>query len=138
MRFCFEAKCWPRIIEATVCLMKVYRQGGDPAFIDLLNWLRVGVVPPEAEKLLCGAGRTVAELERSGVMRPTRIFARNNEVDRINAEQLSKCSGDARDYAAQDAGSDENARSTLARNCPAPEKLRLKIGARELEHISSG
>ena len=50
-KFCFDAQCWRTAIHKSFRLSKVYRQR-DQTFIDFLNAVRLGRVPPNARKLL--------------------------------------------------------------------------------------
>jgi hypothetical protein len=62
VKFCFEAACWNRVLKAQVSLQTVFRQR-DAEFVAVLNQMRVGIVSPQAEALLAGAGREIAALE---------------------------------------------------------------------------
>ena len=50
-KFCFDAKCWARAIHQCFRLNRVYRQR-DERFVGFLNSVRLGVVPPDARRLL--------------------------------------------------------------------------------------
>jgi hypothetical protein len=66
VKFCFEAACWNRVLRAQVSLQQVLRQK-DEQFVRVLNQLRVGVVTPDAERLLAGSGKDIRAL---AVVRP--------------------------------------------------------------------
>ena len=123
--FAFQAACWEDMVPHKVVLRTVYRQS-DPALLRVLNAVRVGHVDAGVMRTLSRAGADV----KRGVagLTPTRLFARNRDVDRINAEQLRKCEGEVVRYEAQDTGDERHMRA-LAANSSAPTLLELKPGA---------
>lgn len=124
MRFCFEADCWDKVLDAEIALTRVYRQK-DPAFISLLNELRMGRVSAESERTLKSCGAVVEDMEKRFGIKPTRIFARNSEVDSTNDTELARCAGPKFEYDARDEGMDPHL-SALVSSCPAPARLELK------------
>ena len=86
--YAFQAPAWRKADLWSVKLTKVFRQA-DPMFVCLLNSVRYGDTRA-AEWLF---KLTSAPFERATAVRPTRLFARNADVDRVNAEELAKLEG---------------------------------------------
>jgi len=107
-------------------LQAVFRQR-DQAFVALLNALRSGRAGKEEQRALGRAGSGVAAAVARGE-EPTRLFARNRDVDAMNATRLSSLAGELVELEAKDGGQ-EPFLSTLQRNCAAPGRLGLKLGA---------
>ena len=126
VKFAFEAKSWDTVIGAQVALTQVFRQK-DPRFVSLLNEVRAGVVSPATITALKDAGKEVLLQQQKG-FKPTRIFAVNRDVDTLNAVELAKCVGEKADLMCVDDGSEPHL-GALQKNCPAPERLTLKVGA---------
>ena len=127
--FCFEAKCWNSAIYLQMSLQRVFRQR-DAAFVNLLNEMRVGKVSPATRLLLqSGCGADLARLQaQAPALKPTRLFAVNAQVDRVNDEELRNCPGRARTFLANDDATDDSFRKQL-HNLHVPERLQLKVGA---------
>ncbi|CAM9518427.1 unnamed protein product [Ectocarpus sp. 13 AM-2016] len=61
----------------------------------------------------------------------TRLFSRNEDVDRLNVEELQKLQGRAELYEAEDNG-DQMYLSQLQKHCAAGQTIKLKVGAKVL------
>jgi hypothetical protein len=138
-KFCFQANAWNQAIHAQFSLRKVFRQTDD-AFVRILNELRRGIVSLTTEQAFNGSGWELRSMAAAGSqVRVTKLFTRNMSVDNINAQELAKCSGSVRQFNAADAG-EAQFRESLAKNCPAPGRVELKVGAQVilLKNIDSG
>ena len=126
VRFCFQTPTWTRAVDDTVLLSQVFRQK-DPGLAGFLNQARVGNVTAELEALLKSlAPRPSANVE----IQPTRLFARNADADRVNADCLRalQTQQSLRTYKAKDWMVAERFRAVLEA-CPAPAELQLAVGA---------
>lgn len=99
--FAFQAEAWRQAGFVTVVLDKPFRQEGDRRFARLLNKVRSADAESAAMALAdiaaeCrnGCRRMAERLQQGGVepaddgIRPTRIYALNVDVDKINEQQL--------------------------------------------------
>jgi ATP-dependent DNA helicase PIF1 len=96
-RFCFELPLWRELITDTIYLRQIQRQR-DPTFQSLLSDARMGALSAESVGILesrMGLPWQDAEI------RPTLLFARNAEVDRVNQRNMEALTGDRRVYDAQ-------------------------------------
>ncbi|PSC73766.1 DNA helicase ATP-dependent [Micractinium conductrix] len=141
--FAFQSPAWRRCDLQCVVLTKVWRQR-DPYFLSVLNAVRFGdnaVAAALARE--CGAPLP----EREGV-KPTQLYSRNADVDRVNAEELARLPGSALDFGAKDdvildpdnvmrgMSAQELSRDTqrlekseFFRDCLAARCFQLKVGA---------
>jgi hypothetical protein len=95
--YAFQAPAWRKADLWTVKLTEVFRQT-DPAFVCLLNNVRYGDARA-AEWLF---KLTSAPFREGANIQPTRLFARNADVDRVNAEELAKLEGSSAKFQAVD------------------------------------
>ena len=93
VKFCFESSVWNEAIFACIELQRVFRQQ-DMEFVKMLNELRVGLVTPATIRAIEASGSEVEGLKRSLGVQPSRLFAVNHDVDRINTSELSRCPGE--------------------------------------------
>jgi ATP-dependent DNA helicase PIF1 len=147
--YAFQAPAWRRCGMETVVLTRVFRQS-DTEFVRLLDDVRRGGKPAaRAVRALvkaCGRPLSPQPGAPSAQIFPTQIFARNRDVDEMNAAQLETLPGEAIAFAAGDdvvvrpsvraAGADAHAvavaklrRSEFFRDCLAAGALSLKVGA---------
>ncbi|CAN0186807.1 unnamed protein product, partial [Hapterophycus canaliculatus] len=61
----------------------------------------------------------------------TRLFSKNEDVDRLNVEELAKLQGEAEFYEATDSG-DPTYLGQLQKHCAAGQTIELKVGAKVL------
>lgn len=94
-KFCFQAKSWDRCIKHVVYFDKLFRQD-DLAFQDCLNDIRLGNITQTVKRTL--NSRIGAELTNEYNIKPTRLFAKNVDVDRINDNELDKLAEEGREF----------------------------------------
>lgn len=127
--FAFEAKEWVRLAPKVVVLHQVMRQAGDTAFVDLLGRLRWGECTPE--DLLALHECKTRTFDPS--QRPTKLFALNADVDRVNAdeyEELIKRTGAERILLTTTYGGPrKDASKRWAESCDIPEQVEVAVGA---------
>lgn len=120
--YCFNSRSW-QDAEFKVCyLEKIYRQS-DSEFIDLLNSIRKNKITPRHKKIL-------DSLKQNSNNHSVKLFCKNKYVDGINAVALNKIPSEAHIFDMTDDGSDEIKIENLKKNCLAPKKLIIKIGAK--------
>jgi ATP-dependent DNA helicase PIF1 len=127
--FCFDADTWSTCIQRSIILRTPFRQR-DKSFIQMLNEFREGKVSDETERQLQqDAGTTVQALydEKSDIQ-PTRLYALNKDVDRINKMRLQECQGEERVFVAEDTGQ-YPFKQQLQSSCTADGQLSLRVGA---------
>jgi ATP-dependent DNA helicase PIF1 len=93
--FCFEAKCWNNCIKHTVYLNEIMRQG-DNTFQDVLNKVRVGIIDKQVKTVL--NSRIGITLKNEYDIKPTCLFSKNCDVDRINDTELDNLAEDGRQF----------------------------------------
>jgi len=93
-QFAFEAESWPRVVTVSVELDEVKRQS-DPVFKGILNAARRGCLTDEDLAIL----RTRKGLDwKAEKIRPTLLFSRRADVDKINEANLKALAGPFRTY----------------------------------------
>ncbi len=123
--FIYRSEAW-RDGTFTVCYLEEnYRQGNDP-IVSVLNEIRSGEVSEEAREQL----RSRHNLgEWIGASEQTRLYTHNVDVDTINDTELDKVDEHEITYEMTSHGRKPLVEA-LKKSCLAPEKLRLKKGAR--------
>ena len=121
--FAYESPVW-RALNPLVCyLTEQYRQD-DAAYLSVLSAIRRGEVEELHHGLLMGR-RVVDEGPPPGA---PKLFSHNADVDRLNAEELSRLPGRAVAFRMTSAGR-EALVDGLKRGCLSPETLEIKEGA---------
>ncbi|KAH8073290.1 PIF1-like helicase [Aureococcus anophagefferens] len=117
-RFAFEAESWRGAFGARqYCLSAVFRQR-DAGFVSLLNELRVGRASPKTVRTL---EATASNELKDGDIEPTKLYATNAQVDRLNASRLDALTGAPETLRARDSG-----QADRFVQCQWPEELVLK------------
>jgi len=125
----FKAKTWEKCIQVKIVLTQVFRQKGDPTFINLLHNLRMGDLPLKDQAILKRCHYNNLQPMR-GVL-PTKLNALKRDTEEENMRHLNALSTSDAEvlFEARDTGVSEGHLELLRKNCPAPAKLRLKVGA---------
>ncbi|PNH01360.1 ATP-dependent DNA helicase PIF1 [Tetrabaena socialis] len=133
--YAFQAPSWRQVFSEGnhIVLTRIFRQS-DESFAAVLNSIRLG---EEGVKQI--TARLVAECSREVTcaegIKPTQIFARNADVDRINMAELAALPGDAVQFRSVDeyalkAGVEESkTQKDFLRDCIAAHDISLKEGA---------
>ncbi|XP_061653801.1 ATP-dependent DNA helicase PIF1 isoform X2 [Phyllopteryx taeniolatus] len=122
-RFCFQAKCWRKVIQVNLELTEVRRQT-DQTFISLLQAVRVGRATEEVtNQLIASAYR---QIDRDGIV-ATRLCTHKDDVELTNDNKLQQLPGSARVFEALD--SDPALVRTIDAHSPVSRLLHLKVGA---------
>jgi hypothetical protein len=80
LKFLFESELWDSTVHTIALLGKIWRQT-DPIYQKVLNEVRLGVVSDESVKVLRSRMNTNW---RDETIKPTVLFSRNNDVDKVN------------------------------------------------------
>ena len=123
VRFAYEAEAWQTGNFRVCYLEEQFRQGDDP-LLTILNDIRGGMAGEHTKVPL----RTRYKREPEGNVRPTKLYAHNINVDRINDQELAKLPGKEKTFHMESRGFAALV-DGLKKSCLAPEQLRLKAGA---------
>lgn len=123
-RFAFESRAWREGKFRVGLLTQVFRQK-DAEFSSALNDLRVGLVTDSARKLLVSRYQ---QEDPNPEIKPIIIHTTNVDVDSINTTELEKLETEEQVFTAFDTGEPAQL-AVLQKNCLAPERLRLRVGA---------
>jgi len=97
LKYVFESPIWASLLDETHYLTEIVRQR-DPVFQRLLTEARMGALTPESIAILQG---------RKGIkwqdqeIKPTLLFTKNAEVDKINRINMEALTGERRRFVAQ-------------------------------------
>ena len=122
--FAFESLAWQSTKPVTCYLHEQYRQE-DKIYLDILTSIRKRNIEHKHHKTL--SERKVTKESVSKII-ATRLYSHNEDVDKINIEELTKLSGRRRVFGMKTKGS-KGLIEGLKRGCLSPEKLELKEGA---------
>lgn len=114
---------WSQTGLETIDLRSSKRQS-DEEFLRVLEYVRFGEVNREVKSFLDGRIRAPEK-----DFRGTRLFARKEDVERINLGELSRLKGDTWTQPTVYEGRAQAVES-FKRHAPVPELLQLKVGAR--------
>lgn len=124
-RFVFQSDTWKRCIKNTVLLTAIHRQK-DTRFIEVLDKIRAGIVD---RKVMARIMETTYKRPGEGTpIKPTILYAKNIDVEKMNRDELCKLPGDHKVLAARDVG-DVDLVKVLKRYSKLPEVLEIKVGA---------
>ena len=121
--FAFEAAAWQGG-DFTVCYLHEQHRQEDDSLLAILNDIRSGIAGEQTKVPL----RTRYKKEPEGPVKATKLYTHNVNVDRINAEELATLDGRERTFRMEGRGFQKLVEG-LKKNCLAPEKLTLKVGA---------
>ncbi|MDP3970557.1 MAG: PIF1 family DEAD/DEAH box helicase [bacterium] len=121
--FAFEAEVWKQLDLSVCYLDRVFRQDEDPLLI-ILEELRAGELSEDSMFKL--QERTEESAPEDTPV--TRLYTHNVDVDRLNADELTKLPGESQKFRMTSYGKKADV-DTLVKNCLAPEVLELKISA---------
>jgi len=136
MDFCFQAKSWNACVPNIIYLSEVIRQGGDLLFQKCLEQVRVGNVTNEVKDIL--DSRVGASLINRHGIRPTKLYAKNVDVNKENDLELNKLADDGREFYAYEMTFETplhlfKRRSFLidkmTKRCPVNARIEICVGA---------
>jgi ATP-dependent exoDNAse (exonuclease V) alpha subunit len=123
-KFAFMSNAWVKANMSVCYLTEQYRQSDNDLNL-ILNEIRTGEISKKSYAKLKKAANNKLE----GDTDPTKLYTHNYDVDRINAEHLSKLSGVPKQFKAKTSGNKKLV-ETLKKSVLAGENLAFKIGAK--------
>lgn len=140
-KMAFRSKIWPQLAQEVIILREVFRQR-DAKTVRVLGELRLGEVSEECRALMAecharappkGCGPSLPKRQRGPVTSSvnTRLVPTNKEAQAYNEAKLAALAGRNRVFKgiARVQGGTKRDRDMLVKNCLAPERLELKVGA---------
>ena len=121
--FVNNADVWDRM-DLQVCYLTEQHRHDDRDLSRALNDIRINSVSAATKEIL----GTRYNAPIGGIMRPTKLFTHNVDVDAQNDRELGLIDEKEHYYAMEEAGQPALVKS-LKKNCLAPERLVLKKGA---------
>lgn len=129
-QYLFETDTWKSCVQECVRLQRVFRQDeSEAAFKDILQNVRLGCITDAQDALL--RARVRHPLAKNGVD-PTRLFTKRANVDEENERHLKRLDPATEKVfksALEYRPGEKSTGDALARNCLAPNELRLRTGA---------
>ncbi len=123
-QFCFQSRAWQELQPKTVLLQTVFRQA-DNHFVQLLNNIRFGKIN---EDDIATLKSRINLPEENSAIKPTILASHNAQVEAVNQQHLKRITNNSETFGAKFSG-DSNKIDFLKKNCLAPERLELKVGA---------
>lgn len=121
-QFAFESQSWRELNPLVTYITEQHRQEDD-ALLGILDRIRRGDVEEEFEEL-----KDRLDVSFEDVIKSTKLYTHNADVDKINQEELAKIDRDEEYYEMNSKGK-ANHVTRLKESCLSPENLSLKIGA---------
>ncbi|HYE23240.1 MAG TPA: AAA family ATPase [Candidatus Paceibacterota bacterium] len=121
--FAFESDAW-RALNPLVCYLLEQHRQEDDTFLDVLTAIREGTWDHTHVSEITARETEGSDLEDE----VPRLYTHNEDVDRINEEQLQKLKGASKVYEMESSGAPTLIES-LKRGCLSPERLMLRPGA---------
>jgi len=121
--FAFESEIWD-VLRPTVCYLSEQHRQEDQNFLNILTAIRRNMFDETHFESV--RERIIEHKDAPDNM--TRLYAHNENVDLLNANELKRLSGKTHAYTMALRGP-EVLTSALIRGCLSPERLELKIGA---------
>jgi ATP-dependent DNA helicase PIF1 len=121
--FLYESEIWEEMDLKICYLDREYRQE-DEEFLHVLHEIRGNAVCRESIKKL--AGRIYKTLDDE--LLPTKLYTTNANIDAINMRELAKIDSVAHEFLMNITGNTYLS-EIMRKNCLAPERLVLKVGA---------
>lgn len=133
-KFCFEAETWEKCVTETIYLSEIMRQT-NTEFQECLNLIRLGQVTPWVVDIL--NSRVGASLVNDYGIKPTRLYSKNVDVDRVNDQELDRLASDGREFAEYvmeisvytKPADVVKTMEKFRKNCNAPQVLQLCVGS---------
>lgn len=122
-KFAFMSAAWLEA-DLAICYLTEQHRQSENALTDILNEIRDGQVSQNSINLLKATTNNQLKDEE-----PPQLFTHNEDVDRINEQYLLKLNTTSKSYKAHTKGNLKLV-ETLKKSANAPEKLRLKVGAK--------
>ena len=96
---CFQAECWRTCNILTCKLEVVHRQRQETQFIDALHDIRLGQMSNVAKQLIKDCSNATTSKSK---IKSTRLYCRNNKVEKMNKIALDELEGEPESFVAKD------------------------------------
>lgn len=126
-KYCFESSLWKEMNFVQILLRTNHRQT-DPVLVEGLAKMRVGVLDPEF------LSRISTPKTYEGLIKPTKLFPTNAEVDRINDTELKKLMKDEK--AVTFTATEKEYQRDALKNVRGEKTLVLAVGA-QVVHLTN-
>eukprot|EP01126_Amoeba_proteus_P015543 TRINITY_DN17009_c0_g1_i4.p1 TRINITY_DN17009_c0_g1~~TRINITY_DN17009_c0_g1_i4.p1 ORF type:complete len:362 (-),score=85.50 TRINITY_DN17009_c0_g1_i4:8-1093(-) len=127
-KFLFESNCWRYVIGVNCFeLTTIFRQAGDPKFVNILNEMRKGQLSFQSLHELDKCVNK--ELNSEDGIVPTTLYATKDLVTRENSKYLEQLEGELMTFKANDKEKVKGGIDSLNKSCTALSELGLKVGA---------
>lgn len=123
-QFAFTSEAW-KAANFMVCYLSEQHRQEDPTFLEILSALRRNRITASHKQQLDARALKVLASQEETI---TKLFSHNEDVDRMNEEQLKRIEGPSKVFSMASSGKDHLVEQ-LMRGCLSPEKLALKKGA---------
>lgn len=121
--FAYKSHIWNRM-DLNICYLEEQYRQSDRAFLRVLSDIRTDSVNDDTVNYLLARYNQ----EVRGLIKPTRLYTHNTDVDAINEMELSKINQKLHSYQMTAKGN-KDLLEFLYKSCLAPEILNLKFGA---------
>jgi hypothetical protein len=121
--FAYHSESWKNLGLKVCYLLEQHRQN-DSEYLKVLNAIRDAKVGEETRQILKTRFNT-----HPTNFKPTKLYSHNKDVDSENNSELEKVASKIFEYHMESRGRGPLVES-LKKSCLAPEKLRLKVGAK--------
>lgn len=123
-KFAYESEAWKNL-DLKICYLEEQHRQNDKDILCILNDIRANDISEQTYE--CLKTRHHAKLDTK--IEPTRLHTHNIDVDTLNENELKKIKGDVYEYEMSTDGP-EKLVALIKKSCLAPEKLKVKIGAK--------
>ena len=127
----FQSEIWHELNLKIIYLKEIKRQDDD-TFCLALNMIRAGAINESVDEYFFN---THKHKFPDGVD-PVNLLSTNNEVERVNNKRLHLIKAELETYEADVTGIKQEHEDKIRRDCPAMEKLELKVGAQVMVLIN--
>lgn len=128
----FTSQVWQNSDVLKIELKHNFRQR-DSVMLDALSDLRRGIVSQRLQDFIQSVKRPLVFTDG---IEPTKLFARNMNVDQENATRLQQLTGPLFEFKAQSTGETQY-QQELSRNCMASDSIVLKVGAQVMYLVNN-
>jgi len=126
----FESEIWQRDVKP-IALTKIYRQT-DEAFKEALGKIRYGLCDHDIAELLGSREGAILPLTK----KPLILTSRRDKADWYNLQALNNINAPSHYFTGDISGTSETLKTSLLKNCLAPQNLELKIGAQVIALVN--
>jgi hypothetical protein len=135
-QFVYHSGAWQNA-DFKICYLEEQHRQTDDATISILNEIRANKISPKNLEILksrmvdsTSKSNASGDTNTTDVSNVTRLYTHNIDVDSINERELGRLAGEPQLFDMIDRGGNELLIDLLKKSCLAPQKMKLKTGAR--------